>query len=202
MKKGNAQRGFTLIELMFASAASGVVILASTAFLLKALAWQEEISAKIEMNRHARASYELWAYGGMSTATGKDGTKYVYGFRGSNQAPTKDDLRTSTDALSLKSNNITLTPDKFASMTITCAANGAPVPDCNVGKKGTSTVTVGGWLGDDPDIKAKAHSIGNGWATITFTVTDPFESLRATGPDRFTDTYRTVFTLNRTERDP
>ena len=43
------QRGFTIIELLFASAATGVVILAASAFMLKSLSWYDELAAKVEM---------------------------------------------------------------------------------------------------------------------------------------------------------
>lgn len=79
------QRGFTLIEGMVSATASGIVVLAATAFMLKALAWFDELSAKIEINRHARETYDLLAYGAQSSSPGKDGTKNIYSLRGFNK---------------------------------------------------------------------------------------------------------------------
>lgn len=192
------QRGFTLIELMSVCAAMGILMLAGSAFMLKALAWHGEISGKIEMNRHAREAYELWAYGGRSASNGNDGTKNVYGVRGQHDAPKKDELRNSTGSLIYKYNNITLTADRFATMTVACKAAGNPIPACT----NTSSKTVTGWMGDDATIKRKAGSLGRGWATIEYTVTNAFEAQRAAAPAQFTDTYQTVFALNRHEDDP
>ena len=49
-----SQRGFTLMEVMVSTMATAVVIAAASAFLLRFLAWYDELSAKIAMNRHAR----------------------------------------------------------------------------------------------------------------------------------------------------
>jgi prepilin-type N-terminal cleavage/methylation domain-containing protein len=194
----NRQNGFTLMEVMASAAATGIVMLAGSAVLIRGLGWYDEISSKIEMNRHARLAFELWAYGGMSSTNGKDGTKYVYGIRGSHTQPPKGDLRTPTGTLIYKQNNITLTVDTFAAMRIACKGNNIPVPQC----KDLNPVSVTGWLGDDPDIKKKAGSIGEGWATISFTITNPFQAQRGPSGTPFTDTYQTVFTLNRMENDP
>lgn len=191
------QSGFTLIELLAASAATGVVILAATAFMLKALTWFDELNAKIEMNRHARETFDLLAYGGNSSSTGDDGTKYLYGVRGSNQEPNSG-LR-SNGALRYSNNNLTLTPDKFAAMTVTCTGASTPIPDC---ANSASTKTVQGWIGSDIQMDAGGKSINNLTVNVTFTITDAFEAQRAKGPSAFTDTYRTVFTLNRNEDDP
>jgi len=192
------QRGFTLIELMTASAAVGIIMLAGGAFMLRALSWYDEVSGKIEMNRHARLTYELWAYGGMAATNGDDSTKFVYGIRGRKNAPDDDDLRSSTGALSYTSNDLTLTPDRFASMTIDCKGSGNPVPACT----GTSNRTVTGWLGDDVELDSEGSSLGEGWVTVKFTITNPYQAQRATAHAQFSDTYQTVFALNRNEDDP
>jgi prepilin-type N-terminal cleavage/methylation domain-containing protein len=192
------QSGFTLIELLATSAATAVVILAATAFMLKALTWFDELSAKIEMNRHARETYNVLAFGGLSSSTGKDGTKYLYGVRGFNQAP-GNGLRTSTNDLQYTSNKLTLNPDKFASMAVKCTGNGTPIPDC--GSAG-STQNVTGWIGSDIKLQAGGQSVNNLTVEVTFTITDPFQAQRANGPSAFTEAYHTVFTLNRDEDDP
>jgi prepilin-type N-terminal cleavage/methylation domain-containing protein len=192
------QRGFTLIELMTASAAVGIIMLAGGAFMLRALAWYDEVSGKIEMNRHARLTYDLWAYGGMAATNGDDATKYLYGIRGRNAVPDEDDLRTSTGALQYISNDLTLTPDRFASMTVDCKAVDDPIPTCT----GTSNRTVTGWLGEEVELDAEGGSLGQGWVTVRFTITNPYQAQRATGPAQFSDSYQTVFALNRQEVDP
>ena len=195
MSRSSDQRGFTLIELMTASIATAVVILAATAFMLKSLSWYDEISSKIEMNRHARETFDLFAFGGVSSSTGKDLTKNVYGINGHNKPPPGP--QRTNGALSYTSNQLTLTPDTFASMTVTCHGPGNPIPDCSGGTK-----AVQGWLGSDVTIKPKAPDMGNGWIMMTITITDPFEAQRATAPATFTDIYTTAFVLNRDENDP
>jgi prepilin-type N-terminal cleavage/methylation domain-containing protein len=192
------QRGFTLIELMAVTTAMGIIMLAGSAFMIRALAWHAEIAAKIEMNRHARTTYELWAYGGRSASNGDDSTKNVYGIRGRKDAPDGDDLRNSTGAAIYNNNDLTLTPDRFATMTVACKAAGNPIPACT----GTSSKTVSGWLGADVDLDSEGGSLGEGWVTVTFTITNPYQAQRAKAPAIFTDTYQTVFALNRNEDDP
>ena len=191
------QRGFTIIELLAASAATGIVILAASAFMLKSLSWYDELSAKIEINRHARGVYNLLAFGGMSASTGKDGTRYLYGIRGRQAAPASG-LR-STGAVQYTSNNLTLTPDKFATMSVACTGAGTPIPDCT---SGNSSQSVAGWIGSDIQVGDYNLGVNNLTVTVTFTVTDPFEAQRAKGAAPFTSVYRTIFTLNRDEADP
>src|ERR1700761_8762634 len=81
------QRGFTLIEMMASIGGTAIIIAAATAFLLRFIGWYSELSARIAMNRHARETYELLAYGGQSRSTGNDGTTNLYGLRGIKRAP-------------------------------------------------------------------------------------------------------------------
>jgi prepilin-type N-terminal cleavage/methylation domain-containing protein len=191
------QRGFTIIELLFASAATGVVILAASAFMLKSLRWYDELSAKIEINRHARETYNLLAFGGRSASTGNDGTKNVYGLRGAHQSPGSG-LRQNA-ALKYTNNGLTLTPDKFAAMTVTCTGVGTPIPDC---ANASSTQSVQGWTGKNIQLDAGGKSINGLTVNVTITITDPFQAQRAKGTALFTDTYRSVFSLGRDENDP
>jgi prepilin-type N-terminal cleavage/methylation domain-containing protein len=197
------QRGFTLIELMFAAAATAIVILAATGFLLKALNWYGELAAKIEINRHARETFDVLAYGGYSASTGNDGTKNVYGLRGSHQAPGAANLRNNY-SLKYRDNNLTLTPDFSAPMTVTCESAGDPMPDCGAsGPKGPgANLTVKGWLGDDFVMNSGTRTVANMTTEVTMTIMDPYEIQRAQNPATFADTYRTIFTLNRNESDP
>ena len=75
------QRGFTLMEVMVSSSATAIVIAAATAFLLKFLGWYDELSARIAINRHARETYEVLSLGALSSSSGNDGTKNLYGLR-------------------------------------------------------------------------------------------------------------------------
>lgn len=193
------QRGFTLIEVLFAAAAAAVVITAATGFMLKGLGWYDELSAKVEMNRHARETYDLMAYGAKSTTAGKDGTKFLYSFRGMNQAPGAPTMRTAQDALQYTSNKLTLTPDVFSTMTVKCTGAGTPVPDC---KDNHSNQSEGGWIGSDMTLDGGPKSVNNLTVSVTFVITNAFEAQRANAPAQFSDTYRAVFTLNRDEPDP
>jgi prepilin-type N-terminal cleavage/methylation domain-containing protein len=190
------QRGFTLIELMFAAAATAIVIWAATGFLLKALDWYDELSAKIEINRHAREVFDVLAYGGTSASTGNDGTKNIYGLRGSNKAPAAPGLRNNY-AFQYTDNKLTLTPDFSAPMSISCVSPANPMPDCGGGKK-----TVQGWLGSDFVVNPGPRNVAGVTVEMTMTVMDPYEIQRAQNPATFADTYRTIFTLNRNENDP
>jgi prepilin-type N-terminal cleavage/methylation domain-containing protein len=192
------QRGFTIIELLAASAATGIVILAAGAFMLKSLSWFDELSAKIEINRHARETYNLLAFGGMSAGLGKDGTKNLYGMRGFNKAP-GNGLRNSTNALQYTSNKLTLTPDSFATLSVRCAGAGIPIPDC---KDNHSSQSVSGWIGSDIKVDGGPKGVNNLTAEVTFIITDPFQAQRAIGTAPFTTAYYTSFTLNRDEDDP
>lgn len=197
------QRGFTLIELMFAAAATAVVIWAATGFLLKAMAWNNELTAKIEINRHARETFDVLAYGGRSTVAGKDGTKNIYSIRGRNKAPGPPELRKNY-AFQYTANKLTLTPDLSAAMTLTCVSAGNPVSDCATGgpKGPGSTVSVKGWIGDDFVVNSGPRSVDKLTTEVTLTITDPYEIQRAQNPALFSTTYRTIFTLNRHEDDP
>jgi prepilin-type N-terminal cleavage/methylation domain-containing protein len=201
----SSQRGFTLMEVMASTAATALVIAAATAFLLKFLSWYDELSAKIAMNRHARETYELLAYGGTSGSIGKDGTNNVYGLREMNKAPGGPAGALRSDyALTLTSNRLTLKPDTIATMTINCSANGVPLPDCRIGgPKGgpDATQSVAGWLGQDVKVTAGPSAVGN-TVQVSFNIINPFEIQRAANPSVFSENYHTIFTLNRGEKDP
>lgn len=193
------QRGFTLIEVLMASSATAVVIAAATGFMLKGLGWYDELAAKVEMNRHARETYDVMAYGGKGISAGKDGTKFLYSFRGMNKAPGPASMRTNTNALQYTSNKLTITPDLFTTMTIACTGKNLPVPDC---KDNHSNQSVNGWIGSDMTLDGGPKSVNNLTVNVTFVITDAFEAQRANAPAQFSDTYRAIFSLNRDEDDP
>lgn len=193
-----SQAGFSLMEVMSATAGAGVVVLAASAFLIKGFGWMDELRARIEINRHARETYDLLAFGGQSATVGKDGTKNIYSLRGFKDAP-PNGLRTPTNALKYTSNKVTITADTLGTMTITCTGVGLPVPDC---KDNHSTQSVGGWMGSDVKLDAGPPSINGLTVEVSFSITNPFEAQRATSPGQFTDSYAVIFTTNREEDDP
>lgn len=191
------QRGFTLMEVMVSTAATAVVIAAATAFLLKFLAWYDELSSRIAINRHARETYQVLSLGGRSASAGNDGTKNVYGLRGHNQVPSSS-MRNNY-SLRFISNNLTLTPDLVTSMSITCSGTGTPMPDCTSGA-GTQTVT--GWIGANISTNTASRSVSGKTVEVTFTVMNPVQIQRAVSPSLFAENYHAIFTFNREEADP
>jgi prepilin-type N-terminal cleavage/methylation domain-containing protein len=192
-----SQRGFTLMEVMVSTMATAVVIAAASAFLLRFLDWYDELSAKIAMNRHARETYEIFSLGGLASTTGNDGTKNVYGLRERYALPGSS-MR---DNYSIRytSNNLTLTPDLMAGMSLTCTGTATPMPDCTSGA-GTKTVT--GWLGTQPQTNTSSRSVAGKTVEVTFGIMNPFEIQRAVSPSVFAENYHAIFTLNRDEDDP
>jgi type II secretory pathway pseudopilin PulG len=189
------QQGFTIIELLASAAATAVIIVAASAFMLRFLFWYDELSARIAINRHARETYDMLAFGGVVSTAGNDSTDNLYGLRGRNQPPANG-LRSSY-AFQYQSNNLTLTPDTSASMSITCVSNADPMPDCGSGAK-----TVQGWIGSDIQFNTATRSVSGKTVEVTFTVMNPYEIQRAINPALFAESYRGVFTLNRDETDP
>lgn len=192
-----SQRGFTLMEVMVSTMATAVVIAAASAFLLRFLGWYDELSAKIAMNRHARETYDVFSLGGLASTTGNDGTKNVYGLRERFAVPGSS-MRINY-AIRYISNNLTLTPDLVAGMSITCTGTATPMPDCTSGS-GTKTVT--GWLGSHPQTNTASRSVSGKTVEVTFSIMNPFEIQRAVSPSVFAEKYHAIFTLNRDEDDP
>lgn len=150
------------------------------------------------MNRHARETYSLLAYGGVSSSTGNDGTKYLYSMRGRHAVPSGG-FRNSTDAFQYTSNNLTLTPDQFSTMAVACTGSGTPVPDCT--SSGNSQ-NVTGWMGNAATLNGGSNGVNNQTVAVTFYITNAFEAQRAKAPGLFTERYRAIFTLNLKENDP
>ena len=191
------QRGFTLMEVMVSTSATAVVIAAATAFLLKYITWYDELSAKIAMNRHARETYNMLSLGGYSSSGGNDGTKNLYGINERFGTPSSSSLRTNY-AFRYISNNLTLTPDLTASMTIACNGTATPMPDCS----GTGNKTVTGWIGNGMTVNTSSRSVSGKTVEVTFTIMNPYEIQGAVSPSVFAESYHAVFTLNRDENDP
>ena len=191
-----AQAGFTLIEVMIASVASMAVIAPAIAVMFNAFGWYAEIQSRIALNREARQAFDLIGSGAKSTANGNDTYPYLYGVRGRKTAPAGT-LR-SNYALQYQSNNLTANGDSVASMTVTCTVAGAPLPDC----AGNETKTVAGWIGNDLSLNSTSRSVVGRTVETTVTITDPFQAQRAVNPAFASETYRTIFTLNRDIADP
>ncbi|HEY4265625.1 MAG TPA: hypothetical protein VGM72_09920 [Micropepsaceae bacterium] len=195
-----SQAGFTLFEVMAASVASIAVIAPAIVFMLDAYDWYAEVQSELTLNREARQAFDLLGNGAKIASNGKDGFAYVYGIRGRNAAPAG--AQRSNYVLQYTNNNVTISGDSFALMTVTCSATGRPLPDCP-GAGPTARRSVAGWIGSDVSIENNARSIATGRTVeMMVTVTDPFQAQRAASSAPATETYRTVFTLNRDVPDP
>lgn len=190
------QSGFSLLELMFATTASMIIMVPATLLILQASGWSQDIQSKIAINRHARIIFEVFLNGGRATTNGNDGTKNVYGFNGLNSAPSST-FRTNY-AFSYKSNNKTLVPDTLPSLSVACTAIAVPLPDC--GSSGSKTVA--GWVGSDAAIESSKRVVAGRTFEIQVQVTDPYQVQRMKNPARGTISYRTIGTLMRDESDP
>ena len=82
---------------------------------------------------------------------------------------------------------------------MTCTGAGIPVPDC---KDNHSTQSVAGWIGNDVKFRPGRQAVNGLTVEVSFTITDTPEAVRAKGPAQFSNSYYTVFTLNRDEDDP
>lgn len=193
--KDRSQSGFTLIELMFASTATMLVLAPAFALLLHAGKWYDEIQSELAVNRHARLTFDILINGARSQSTGNDGTKALYGLSAWQQAP-NGSLR-SNYAFRFSSNGLTVSPDKFAAISVTCTGTAAPLPDC-----GTGTRSVTGWIGADADIEDRKRVIAGRTMEIIMTFTDPQGAQRAKNSAIATETFRTIATFMRDENDP
>jgi prepilin-type N-terminal cleavage/methylation domain-containing protein len=192
-----SQAGFTLLEVMIASAASMAVIAPALVFMLDAYDWYAEVQSELTLNREARQVFDLIGNGAKSATNGNDGTPYLYGLRGRKATPAAA-LRTNY-ALRYQSNNLTVPGDSFGTRAVTCTSLAVPLPDCPAT---VVTKLVMGWIGSDPLLNSATRSSANRTVEVTVTVTDPFQAQRAANPVSASETYRTVFTLNRDIADP
>ncbi|HKD75130.1 MAG TPA: prepilin-type N-terminal cleavage/methylation domain-containing protein [Ktedonobacterales bacterium] len=194
----SAQAGFTLIEVMIASVTSMFIIMPALVFMFRSYDWYASVESELMLNRKARQVFDLIGNGAKASTNGTDGLPYLYGIHGRNAAPSASSLR-SNYTLQYASNNMTVTGDSIAAMTVTCRAAGAPMPDC--GAAGDSR-TVAGWIGNDFAIDASSGSVNSRTVEVTLTLTDPFQAQRADNPATATQTYHTLLTLNRDTPDP
>ena len=190
------QKGFTLIEVMFAATTGLFVMLPAMEILFRSYAWYAEVQTLLTLNREAREAFDVVSNGGRLVTNGNDGTPYVYGVHGRKAAPSGS-LRNNY-TLSYTSNNLNLRGDQMASMSIACTAAAKPLPDCAVGQ----TKTVAGWIGSDATLTTSSRSINSRTVEITMTLVDPYEAQRIKVPANAAASYRTVLTLNRDETDP
>jgi Prokaryotic N-terminal methylation motif len=191
------QKGFTLLELMMASTASMMILLPAFAILLRTGAAYGEMQSELALNRQLRQAFDIIGNGATLRVNGTDATPNVYGIRGRKLAPAGP-LRANYQ-LQYQSNNLTVTGDAVASTTVTCVGAGTPLPDC---ASAGQSKNVAGWIGKDVSLNAASRSVANRTVEVSVTITDPFQSLRQPKPATATQTYRTLFTLNRQEADP
>jgi Tfp pilus assembly protein PilW len=198
MMRKRAQAGFTLVEVMFASVASMAVLMPALVFMFRSYDWYATVESELMLNRKARQVFDVIGNGARASANGTDGTPNLYGLRGRKAAPAASSLRSSYN-FQYASNNLTVTGDALSTQTITCTAAGVPLPDC--ASSGDSK-TVAGWIGDDFRVNTTGRIIAGRTVEVTVTLTDPFQAQRAYEASSATQTYRTVFTLNRDTVDP
>jgi len=197
MSGNRRQRGFTLLEVMIASAAGMLVMLPAVAMMLRVFTWYDDVQSKLALNRHARETIDIIGNGARLTSNGNDATPNAYGIRGRRLAPSGA-LR-SNYRLQYSSNNLTVTPDSFGAMQVTCTAVAAPLPDC---ASAGQVKTVEGWVGEDIGVNATTRSVASRTVEVMLTITDPYTAQRSDYPTAATERYRTAFTLNRDETDP
>ena len=197
MRRKTSQAGFTLIEVMIVSVTSMAVIVPAIAFMFRAYGWYAEVQSELTVNREARQVFDLIGSGARSATNGNDGKPYLYGIRGRKAAPAGT-LRTNY-TLQYQSNNLTVTGDSLAGMNVTCTANAVPLPDCTAANQ---VKTVAGWIGNDLSLNSATRSAGNRTVEVTVTVTNPFQAQRTANAATASETYRTIYTLNRDTPDP
>ena len=193
-----AQAGFTLLEVMIASVTSMFVIMPALVFMFRSYDWYTSMESELTLNRKARQVFDLLANGAKSSVNGFDGMPYYYGIHGRKSLPTVASLR-SNYTLQYSSNHMTMLGDSIATMTVTCTGAGAPMPDCAAAG---DTKTVAGWIGNDFTMDGLTRNVDSRTAEVMLTLTDPFQAQRADNPATATQTYRTLFTLNRDTGDP
>lgn len=191
------QKGFTLLEVMFAATTGMFIMLPAIEIMFRSYAWYAEVQTQLTLNRQAREAFDVISNGGRLASNGNDGTPYVYGMHGRKSAPSGS-LRNNY-TLSYLSNNLTLRGDTMASMTVTCSASAKPLPDCTAAGQ---SKTVAGWIGNDASLTTSLRSINSRTVEVILTMVDPYEAQRMKVPANATTTYRTVLTLNRDETDP
>ena len=191
------QAGFTLLELMMASTASLLIMIPAFAILLRTVSAYAEMQSELALNRELRQAFDLIGNGARLRTNGNDATPNAYGIRG-RKSPPSGSLRTNY-TLQYQSNNLTVTGDSLASMSVTCTAVATPLADCS---SAAQAKTVAGWIGNDVALNVTSRSVASRTVEVPISITDPFEAQRMTNPAAATETYRTVFTLNRDESDP
>jgi len=193
----SSQAGFTLIEVMIASVTSMFVIMPALVFMFRSYDWYTSVESELMLNRKARLVFDLIGNGARASTNGNDNTPNLYGIRGRHVAPNGNSLR-SNYKLQYASNNLTVTGDALATQTVTCTASATPLPDCGAGQ----TKTVTGWMGKNVLVNTSARVVAGRTIEVTITLTDPFQAQRADDPTSATQTYRTIYTLNRDTTDP
>jgi type II secretory pathway pseudopilin PulG len=184
--------GFTLIEVMVAGMLTMLLAIPAFMLLQHANEFAAATRSRFALNAEARQVWTLLGSGsanlsGITNQTDGYGFPYVRGMRSLQSAPAGSSLRSSGKFV-LSDNPLALAGDSFPSLTVTCTAPAAPIPDCI----STETHSIQGWLGSDP-----ALSVSGRIANVVSTLTDPFQAQRPNVPPRTaTERYRSIFTLN------
>ncbi len=203
------QGGFTLIELLISAVLALVLLLTTTTILFQTFEFVDRQRIRPVLNDTAREMFDLLGDGGAV------GTNDLLGMRDRSTFA-------EANASSLRANNIlqldnpTSSPTvnytsigpETSSVTINCRATGNPVAGC----VGTGTQAVQGYLARDPRLyidsggtsdrsldDAERTASTNRTIEAEILLIQPHQANRERfRPDVLRESYRTIFTLNRT----
>ena len=202
---GDAEAGFTLVEVLVAGSLSLLLALPAMSMLRGTYDVVDAMQSRFRLNQEARQVVALLGDGSASlsnagTSTGSRGLAMVEGLRSrsitsgltpADAAPTAAQLIASYQFV-FPDGALSLSGDGFPAASIACTGAHLPLPACT----GTETRSVQGWLGATPTL-ALAGQV----EAVGLTRTDPVRARRANNPQCATETYRTMFNLN-VEADP
>ena len=144
------QRGFTLIELMIATAIGMLLMSSVLTILYQSAGMADSLQAQLTVNREAREMFLMMTEGGV----GQQG-KYVPGIRatltgGADPAVSRDanDFRLKLVGSAQDTTTDSLLSSRVADLEVDCDDVGEPVGECT-GSVGTETVN--GYLTRDPE---------------------------------------------------
>jgi len=148
------QAGFTLIEVMIASVASWQMIAPAIAVSSMPSTRYAEIQSQIALNREARQAFDLIATAPNPSRTATTPSPICTAMRAA-QRGARSTLPVELFAFAISEQQSHRNGDSVASMTVTCSADGVPLPDCI----GTESKTVAGWIGKDLSLSTASRSV-------------------------------------------
>ncbi|WP_434620428.1 PulJ/GspJ family protein [Azospirillum sp. B2RO_4] len=213
----DAQRGFTLIELMVAGTISLILLAAIGGVLSDSLRTAAALNSQVAINRHAREIFEILAFGGSNENANTTPLpfNYVFGLRGRNPTGGSDmfampaasspspllarDINGSTRLYRFGLGRTGTTPqgdpidallaEQVQEVTVPCTGTDLPVQGCAV----ATSATMQGYLRSDPTLSTSASP--NRVTTLAFQLIDPqVQGAPHTYNTDYTVTYWTAFT--------